>query len=330
VAGLARLSWAPQSRFIVALGALGRRSLTNPPAMLNYGVFFMSHPQPTSGGQIVRFGLFEADLAAGELRKGGIRIRLQEQPFQVLVQLLERPGEIVTREQLRDRLWPADTFVDFDHSLNTAINKIRDALDDSASNPRFVETLARRGYRFIAPVQQSDAAGTIANEPAIPNPQSDSPRSAQLSEARDLHPELEVPIPRRELTRVLFALIQFMYLVFYLGALWRWERIDDLVSPALPGSLATVIVVALWITALIGIPLRLYLLSAAAFDHRRLGENFRRLFLLILPLDQLWATAPFLLIRQIGVGLAFAATAALLYVPFSERTLVRLAYPSSK
>ena len=290
----------------------------------------MSHPQPTSGPQVVRFGLFEADLVAGELRKGGIRIRLQEQPFQVLAQLLQRPGEIVTREQLRQRLWPADTFVDFDHSLNTAINKIRDALDDSASNPRFVETLARRGYRFIAPVQQSDVAGAIANEPAIPNPQFQSPRSGQLSEACALHPELEVPIPRRELTRALFALIQCMYLVFYLVALWRWERIDELVSPVVPGLLASIIVVTLWITALIGIPLRLYLLSAAAFDHRRLGENFRRLFLLILPLDQLWATAPFLLIRQIGVGPAFAATAALLYVPFSERTLVRLAYPSSK
>ena len=95
---------------------------------------------------------FEVDLAAGELRKNGTRIRLQEQPFQILVYLLDRAGEVVTREELRQKLWPADTFVDFDHSLNTAVNKLREALGDSASSPRYVETLARRGYRFLAPV----------------------------------------------------------------------------------------------------------------------------------------------------------------------------------
>ena len=85
------------------------------------------------------------------------RIRLQEQPFQILVYLLDRAGEVVTREELRQKLWPADTFVDFDHSLNTAINKLREALGDSASSPRYVETLARRGYRFLAPVQTAAA-----------------------------------------------------------------------------------------------------------------------------------------------------------------------------
>ncbi len=103
-------------------------------------------------GWIVRFGVYEANLRTGELRKQGARIKLQEQPFQVLAMLLEKPGEIVTREEMQQRLWSQDTFVDFDHSLNKAINKVRDALCDSAENPRFVETLARRGYRFIAPV----------------------------------------------------------------------------------------------------------------------------------------------------------------------------------
>jgi DNA-binding winged helix-turn-helix (wHTH) protein/Tol biopolymer transport system component len=100
----------------------------------------------------VRFGIFEANLASAELRKNGQRIKLQEQPFQVLTILLENPGEIVTREQFRATLWPADTFVDFDHGLNAAIKRLRDALGDSADSPRFVETLSRRGYRFIAPV----------------------------------------------------------------------------------------------------------------------------------------------------------------------------------
>ncbi len=119
-------------------------------------------PESSSAGKIVRFGVFTADLSAGELRKNGVRVRLQEQPFQVLAYFLERPGEVVTREDLRQKLWPADTFVDFDHSLNTAVNKLREALGDSASSPRYVETLARRGYRFLAPVERTDP-----NSPAL-------------------------------------------------------------------------------------------------------------------------------------------------------------------
>src|SRR5208282_5233897 len=111
--------------------------------------------EPTSRARIVRFGIFEADLTTRELCKGGIRIKLHGQPFEVLAMLLERPGEAVPREVLRERLWPTDTFVDFDHGVNTAINRLREALGDSADNPRFIETLPRRGYRFIAPVESS-------------------------------------------------------------------------------------------------------------------------------------------------------------------------------
>src|SRR5215813_6872413 len=104
----------------------------------------------SSGSQIIRFGTFELDVRAGELRKQGARIRLQEQPLRILQMLLAQPGQLVTREELRDRLWPSDTFVDFDHGLNKAINKLREALDDSAESPRFVETIPRRGYRMIS------------------------------------------------------------------------------------------------------------------------------------------------------------------------------------
>ncbi len=104
--------------------------------------------------RILCFGSFEVDLASGELRRQGLKISLQDQPFRLLALLLERAGEVVTREELRDKLWPADTFVDFDHSLNTAVRKLREALGDSAETPRYVETLARRGYRFVAPVAQ--------------------------------------------------------------------------------------------------------------------------------------------------------------------------------
>jgi len=104
--------------------------------------------------RVLRFGAFEADLHTRELRKQGMQIKLQEQPFQVLAFLLEHPGQIVTREQLREKLWPADTFVDVDNSVNAAINRLREALGDSAESPRFVETLPRRGYRFVAPVTE--------------------------------------------------------------------------------------------------------------------------------------------------------------------------------
>ena len=113
-------------------------------------------PDHQVGGRL-SFGVFEVDLRAGELRKRGLRVRLQQQPFQVLAMLLEHSGQVVGREELQKKLWPADTFVDFDHGLNKAINKIREALGDSAENPRFVETVARRGYRFIADVRVADA-----------------------------------------------------------------------------------------------------------------------------------------------------------------------------
>ena len=113
---------------------------------------------PSAVSRVLRFGAFEVDLRAGELHKGGIKIKLQEKPFQVLALLLERVGDVVTREELRQRLWPADTFVDFDHSLGTAIAKLRQALGDSAQNPRFVETVSGRGYRFIAPVTAAGPA----------------------------------------------------------------------------------------------------------------------------------------------------------------------------
>jgi len=272
----------------------------------------MPTPPPSSAAKLLRFGIFEVDREAGELRKQGVRIRLQEQPFQVLTALVENAGRVVTRDDLRQKIWPADTFVDFDHSLNTAVNKIREALNDSAASPRFVETLARRGYRFIAPVngvETGDAAAVPAAEAA-------------------LHPELHVPLPHRGLVRSLFGLIQVMYLAFYVSGLYHLRNVDRVAGGFLPDWGARAIAIAVLVTGAVGIPLRFYLLSAVGFDFRKLAETFRRLFPFVLALDQLWAVAPFLLLPQIGVGLAFAATAALLYVPFSERTLVRMGYSS--
>jgi cholera toxin transcriptional activator len=293
-------------------------------------------PAPGNKARVARFGVFELDLSAGELRKSGIKLRLQGQPFQVLALLLERAGEVMTREELQQKLWPSDTFVDFDHSLNTAVNKVREALGDSASNPRYVETLARRGYRFIAPVQTPVQSGDGRETPSgnihgsDASGQLDAPREAGSLEpsmsSHLLHPELEVPIPGRTLTRGLFALIQLMYLIFYLTALFRLHDVQAVADSFLPLWAAMVLAGAVMVTAGVGIPLRLYLMSAVGFDYQRLGQKFRQVFPFVLALDQLWAVAPFLLIQEIGLGAAFAASAALLYLPFSERTLIRMAY----
>lgn len=129
---------------------------------------------PGQSSQIRRFDAYEVHLRAGELYKGGRKIELQAQPFQILAMLLESPGEVVTREELQKRLWPADTFVDFDHSLNTAIKKLRKALSDDQKKPRFVETLPKRGYRFIGtlepPVLKAQEAGTASTKIVAPSP----------------------------------------------------------------------------------------------------------------------------------------------------------------
>src|SRR5215469_9628577 len=114
-----------------------------------------------------RFGAFEINLQSGELRKNGLRLRLSGQPFQVLAHLIECAGKLVTREELRSKLWPADTFVDFDHGLNNAVARIREALEDSSGTPRYIETVPRRGYRFIAPINE-----VPSNNNSVPAPTS--------------------------------------------------------------------------------------------------------------------------------------------------------------
>src|ERR1035438_6837716 len=114
---------------------------------------------------VVRFGSFEADLDSSELRRNGIRLKLQSQPFRVLALLLQRPGQILTREELQQELWPSGTFVDYEQGLATAVNKVRDALGESSANPRFIETVPRQGYRFIAPVTT-----VLRESPGLPLP----------------------------------------------------------------------------------------------------------------------------------------------------------------
>ena len=130
---------------------------------------------PPNPEVIIRFGVFELDPRSGELRRHGLKVRLPPQSFQILRLLLTRPGEVVTRDELRQALWTSDTFVDFDLGLNSAIRKLREALDDSAEHPRFVETLPRRGYRFIAPVEPPAVEHAKEEADAAPQPITTAP-----------------------------------------------------------------------------------------------------------------------------------------------------------
>lgn len=276
-----------------------------------------------ANARLIRFGLYEAKVESGELFKNGQKLRLQEQPFQVLVALLERPGEVVTREELQQKVWPSDTFVDFEHSLNTAINKVRDALGDTAGNPRFVETLPRRGYRFIAPVQvlgETPGADTTADKIAGPVLETSVPAISPTGMVPIPERDAELPKASRGVSRWLFGAFQLMYLVLYAGALWHLEEVGARGADAFGVSSLVVLQVAL-VSGAVGIALRLYTLNATIFDFHKTGRNFQRIFLLVLVLDLVWAMSPFLIVNKIGLGLAFAGCAALVYSPFAQRML---------
>jgi len=280
--------------------------------------------------RIFRFGVFELDSAAGELRKSGVRVRLQDQPFQMLIMLVQRPGQLVSREEFRKRLWPEDTFVDFDHSLNTIVNKLREVLGDSASNPRFIETLAKRGYRFLLPVEflpdqiahaETETARRVESPGGLEQHGARGRGTWSLTGVRDL------PLVPSGYVRMLFVLIQIMYLSFYISALARLPAVESIEETGLGRS--TAVMVLLIVSASIGIPVRLYLIAYVSFDVRNLSRKYLLLFPGLLLLDELWALAPFLLSKQIGVGFALAITAALAYVPFAQRTLVLMRDRSS-
>lgn len=283
-----------------------------------------------------RFDDYEADLRAAELRRKGTRLKLQMQPFQVLVALLERPNDVVTREELRQRLWPEDTFVDFDHGLNTAVAKLRDVLGDSASSPRYIETIAKRGYRFLAEVQtQDEQPATSAQSVPQTATQEKTKVNLPIVQSKEAEPgslpsmtprpaaDPTLPRASRTTSRALFILAQIMYLVFYLSALFR---LDELRRSAYMAwhSAGQVAFPAYLLTALVGLVMRLYLITAIALDYHLLSEKYRVLYPALFLLDMIWALAPFLIADRIGPGFALAATAALLYMPFAQRVLMKM------
>jgi len=283
---------------------------------------------------LYRFGVFEADAATGELRKQGVRIKLNVQPFQVLLMLLERPGELLTREEISRELWPEGTFVDYEHGVNSAVNRIRETLGDKARNPRFIETLARRGYRFMAPVQRIGGEGerlspvpvsSPANEqagrqePALIQPKVQPEVRAVRGISRLLASPQELPRTSYRTVQTLFLLLQLMYLGFYVGALANLAEIEDLLS-ALPR--ATEVFTVLIVTAVLLIPVRAFVLCAALFHPPGVRWKLLRLWPFLLPFDELWSLSPFLLLHHINFGLGLACLALLVYSPFAQRSLV--------
>jgi DNA-binding winged helix-turn-helix (wHTH) protein len=287
----------------------------------------MTDPRPA---RRYRFGAFEVDAATGELRRQGIRIKLNAQPFQVLLMLVERPGELLTREEISSKLWSDGTFVDYEHGVNAAVNRIREALGDKASSPRFVETLARRGYRFLAPVERiapsesalppvSESQSTTAGEQAASEQPGVPAKPPSRLFGRILASPEELPKASYPVVQTFFVLLQCMYMGFYVGALANLAEIEDLFSVLPKATHALTVLIA---TAAILIPVRAFVLSAALFHAPGAGGKFLKMWPFLLVLDELWSLSPFLLLHHINFGLALACTALLVYSPFAQRSLV--------
>ena len=273
-----------------------------------------------------------------------------------------RPGELVTRAEIEKALWREDEFVEFEHAVNTAMRKVREALGDDLESPRFIETLPRKGYRFIAAVDTSAAGPPSRADNGAPQPwqgvgsttplRRSSPRPgfednaatahaataegaaesaalqpAPLTTAAPAAAATDFSLPRR-MARWLFLAVQGGYLAMYGVALYRVEAVEEVLARELGGRAVLVAPVILMV-ALCGIAVRLYLLSSVGLRHPAAGAKFRRLFPALFILDTLWAVSPLLLVREIGYGLALGSIAPLAYLPFSQRTLVASIYRPS-
>ncbi|MSO19647.1 MAG: hypothetical protein EXQ56_04170 [Acidobacteria bacterium] len=288
---------------------------------------------------LLRFDQFEIDLRTRELRQQGRLIKLQDMPVRLLILLATRAGELVTREEIEQEIWGDDHFVDFDHGINTAMRKIREAGGESPESPRFIETLPRKGYRFIAIVERG-MAERAATEPVMPAivaltpavaepadvvPRAESPTVANiqpLPPVADGDPGFALPVGP---ARGLFLLTQVGYLVMYCTTLYKLDDAGRVLDNFLntPSSTALPVIIAV---AVCGVAVRLYLLTSVGLRHPDAGTKYRQMFPMLFLLDAFWAASPLLLVEKIGIGLALASVAALAYLPFSQRILMRSIY----
>jgi len=233
----------------------------------------------------------------------------------------------LTREEIARELWPDGTVVDFDHGVNSAVNRIREALGDSAADSRFVQTMARRGYRFVAPVER---IGRVEE----PVPQSASSQGGELGRITQVLDSLDertgifagilatpedLPKTPHRIVRTLFVLLQLMYVAFYLGALGNLREIEELLAPL---EHAAQVYALLIVTAAIMIPVRTFVILAVLFRAPGVKPKFLKLWPFLLVLDIVWSLSPFLLLNHINFGLALACTTLLVYSPFAQRSLM--------
>jgi DNA-binding winged helix-turn-helix (wHTH) protein len=255
----------------------------------------------------IRFETFELNLQTGELSKSGSRVQLQDQPTRLLTLLANRHGELVTRDEIHHELWKDGEFVEFEHAVNTAIRKIRKALDDDPDTPRIIETLPKKGYRFIAPVD------VLEGSPASPPP----------SETQTAEPVPDFVLPISAVSaRVLFLLAQVPYVATYLATFYNWDNLDD-------ALIRTFVFIPIeWsrtgfqIFALVGFAVRIYLIGLVGWGHTEAGPRYRKLFPFLLLMDGLWAATP-LLVEDLGPLVSWAGLILMGWLVFGQRTLMR-------
>jgi DNA-binding winged helix-turn-helix (wHTH) protein len=290
-------------------------------------VSIQSVSAPQSQPARVRFESFELDCITGELFKDGVRLKLQDQPARLLILLVSRAGLLVTRDEIQEALWEDGQFVEFEHAINVAVKKIREALNDDPLKPRMLETLPRKGYRFIASVEaignsaQTSAAGTNAVVPTSevePPPQIQTKIEGDSPDPDEETLEREFALPATP-ARILFLAVQVMYLTIYSLALIHMYDVASVLGSAGVGWLAT----PLLIGAAGSIPVRLYLIFTVGLGHPAAGLKYRRMLPYLMPWDWIWAASPFLAVHTIGPQWALVLSAVLVYPPISQLILMR-------
>ncbi len=282
----------------------------------------MSLPQPQTVR--VRFESFELDCNTGELFKDGQRLKLQDQPARLLNLLVSHAGSLVTRNEIQEALWNDGEFVEFEHAINVAIKKIRQALDDDPLHPRLIETLPRKGYRFIAPVEQVQSVSAAASETVPPAKLTETPApeihtgAARAQETDEATLEREFALPATP-ARIMFILVQLLYLTVYGLTLTHLHEVASVLGEAGVGWLASPVLIG----AAASFPVRLYLIFTVGLGHPAAGIKYRRMLPYLMPWDWLWAPSPFLAAHAIGSGWALVMTALLVYPPISQLILMR-------
>ena len=254
----------------------------------------------------IRFEAYELDLHTGELHKSGSRVPLQDQPARLLSLLATRPGELVTREEIQRELWTEGEFVEFEHAVNTAIRKIRVALDDNAESPRIIETLPKKGYRFIATVE----VHTL--EPVEPSVESTDTGTAD---------EFALPVSTG-VCRILFLLAQIPYIASYLVVFYYWYDLNPVLSRNLALVPLAVSRFTLQVFALIGFAVRVYLVTLVGWGHPRAPERYRKLFPYLFPIDALWVVTPLLVQETVKPLVSMAGMILMAWLIFGQRTLM--------